>query len=267
MERYFHIRYEFDRAAVHRHIAAALAQPPAADGQGRAGYICVADGNVLTHVQKDAAYRRVVDGALFSICDSSWVPLYLKWLYDIRREQYCGAQIFEDIVCSGRYRMAFLGTDDETLAALKAALIPRNPAVEEMPFISLPYRAAEAFDYPAIAAELNAAGADIIWVALGAPKQDEFMQLLTPHLRRGLAIGVGAVFNFVSGRVPRAPKAIVALHLEFAWRLLREPRKQATRCWNIATTLPRLLLEERKRRHTTTPGNDSGNTPTESPHG
>ncbi len=239
MERYFHIRYEFDRDAVHRLIADTLAQ-------GRSGYICVADGNVLTHVQRDVAYRSTVDGALFSICDSGWVPLYLRWLYGIRRQQYCGAQIFQDIVRAGEHRMAFLGTDDATLADLRCKLAEWNPAVVDMPFEALPYRDVEGFDYPAIAERLNAAGVDIIWVALGAPKQDEFMKRLTPHLQRGVALGVGAVFNFYSGRIRRAPRWMVALKLEFVHRIFREPRKQIARCWGIVSTLPRLLREERK---------------------
>ena len=87
METYFQIRYEFDPAAVHAGIRGALAE-------NRAAYICVADGNILTMVHRDAAYRATVSESLFSICDSSWVPLYLRRLYGIERQQYCGAQIF-----------------------------------------------------------------------------------------------------------------------------------------------------------------------------
>ncbi len=240
METYFQIRYEFDPTAVHRHIREAV------DAQ-RPGYICVADGNILTMVHHDAAYRATVDGALFSICDSSWVPLYLRRLYGIERQQYCGAQIFRDIVGAGEYRMAFLGTNDATLADLRSAISAWNHAVAAMPFTALPFCAVEDFDYPAIAAVLEEQGVDIIWVALGAPKQEQFMQRLRPHLRRGVMIGVGAVFNFYSGHIRRAPSLFVRLHLEFAWRLLTEPRKQFRRCWQIVTALPAIYSEERMR--------------------
>lgn len=240
METYFQIRYEFDPAAVHRHIREAV------DLQ-RPGYICVADGNILTLVHQDPAYRATVGEAMFSICDSSWVPLYLRRLYGIQRQQYCGAQIFRDIVGAGEYRMAFLGTDDATLADLRTALSAWNPAVADMPFTALPFCKVEDFDYPAIAAALAEQGVDIIWVALGAPKQEQFMQRLRPHLRRGVMLGVGAVFNFYSGHVRRAPAPFVRLHLEFVWRLLTEPRKQFKRCWNIITTLPGIYSREKAR--------------------
>ena len=238
METYFQIRYEFDPAAVHRHIREAV------DAQ-RPGYICVADGNILTMVHHDAAYRATVDAALFSICDSSWVPLYLRRLYGLERQQYCGAQIFRDIVGAGEYRMAFLGTNDATLADLRRAISAWNPAVADMPFTALPFCAVEDFDYPAIAAALEEQGVDIIWVALGAPKQEQFMQRLRPHLRRGVMLGVGAVFNFYSGHIRRAPSLFVRLHLEFAWRLLTEPRKQFRRCWQILTALPAIYRREK----------------------
>ncbi len=245
METYFQIRYEFDPAAVHRHIREAVdSQCP--------GYICVADGNILTLVHQDPAYRATVGEALFSICDSSWVPLYLRRLYGIHRQQYCGAQIFRDIVGAGEYRMAFLGTDDATLANLRSAISAWNPAVADMPFTSLPFCKVEGFDYSAIAAALAEQGADIIWVALGAPKQEQFMQRLRPHLRRGVMLGVGAVFNFYSGHVRRAPAPFVRLHLEFVWRLLTEPRKQFKRCWNIITTLPGIYSRERHLNHSAT---------------
>ena len=127
METFFNIRYEFDPQAVHGEIWQAVSQ-------GKTGYICVADANILSLVHRNADYRRTVDEALFSICDSSWVPVFLRCLYGIRRPHYCGAQIFRDLVSSGHYRMAFLGGNAQVLHSLRAAIAPWNPAVAAMPF-------------------------------------------------------------------------------------------------------------------------------------
>ena len=241
VESFFNIRYEFAPAAVRRGISEAVCA-------GQAGYICVADGNILAMVHRDAEYRRTVDGALFSVCDSSWVPLYLRRLYGIQREQYCGAQLFSDLVGSGAYTMAFLGSSERTLAALRHALAARRPELAAAPYIPLPYCAAEEFDYPAIAARLAEHGSpDIIWVALGAPKQEEFARRLAALLPRGVVIGVGAVFNFASGTIRRAPRWMQRCHLEFLHRLLTEPRKQLRRCLRILTSLPAIYLTERHR--------------------
>ena len=68
-----------------------------------------------------------------------------------------------------------------------------------MTFLELPYMSVEEFDYANIAKEIETDEADIIWIALGAPKQEYFMDRLKPHLKRGVMIAVGAVFKFYSG--------------------------------------------------------------------
>lgn len=234
METYFRIRYEFSKDEVHRRIREAVSRR-------EAGYICVADGNILSLVHRDTEYRRTVSEAMFSICDSSWVPIFLRYLYGIRREHYCGAQIFRNVISSGHYRMAFLGGSAEILHDLRTGIASWNSAVVDMPFVALPFLPVDEFDYRAIAAELNVIGADIIWVALGAPKQEQFMQRLLPHLSLGVMIGVGAVFNFYSGHIRRAPAWLRSLHLEFLYRILAEPRKQIQRCTQILTTLPGII--------------------------
>lgn len=244
MEKYFNIRYEFDKQAVFRAIDEALLL-------GTPGYICVSDGVILATVNRDPDYRRVVDGSMFSICDSGYVPLYLRWIYGIERKQYCGSEIFMDIVHQRRYRMAFLGTTQSTLDGLKRNLSEVDPRIDGMWFYPLPYKAVDDFDYPAIAEMIEKDGAEIIWVALGAPKQEIFMSKLKPHLKRGVMIAVGAAFKFYSGTdVSRAPYWMVRAHLEFLYRIYCEPKKQLRRCMMIVVSLPKLLFQEwgRKRR-------------------
>lgn len=241
METFFNIRYEFDREAVLHRIQEAV-------DCGSPSYVCVADGNILALVHRDPVYRQTVAESLFSICDSSWVPVFLRWLYGIDRSPYCGAQIFQDLVSSRRFSMAFVGAQADVLADLRANIAAWNPGVVDMPFIELPFRRVEDFDYPAIARQLDATQPDLVWVALGAPKQERFMQRLRPHLHRGVMIGVGAVFNFYSAHVRRAPAWLRSLRLEFLGRIVAEPRKQLARCAVILSSLPAIVREEQRRK-------------------
>ena len=269
MAAYFHINYELSRAKALERIdarcslgdksGAGVTQPQRSeDGRSRhrtcppgpeegAAYVCVADGNVLVQVHRDPEYRAVVQGAMFSICDSSWVPLYLKRLYGFQPEQYSGSDIFRDITGARRYTMAFLGASQDVLDALKTKLTAEaDPRIADMLFLALPYAQAEGFDYEGIAAEVNQADPDIVWVALGAPKQERFAARLAPLLRRGVVIPVGAVFNFRAGLgIRRAPDWMVKMHLEFVYRLFSEPRKQLRRVWQILRWTPAILREER----------------------
>ena len=204
---------------------------------------------VVCTVNRVPEYRDVVNGGMFSICDSSYVPLYIKWIYGRQYQQYCGSQIFKDIVSSRKYRMIFLGTQQKILDSLQRNLMQMNPAVRDMTFVELPFCSADEFDYESIARMIEADGADIVWVALGAPKQEYFMSRLKPHLKHGVMIAVGAAFKFYSGvDEKRAPKWMVDHHLEFVYRLGRDPKKQFRRCYHILATLPGLLLAERKRK-------------------
>lgn len=248
METYFNIRYEFERDEVHRAIETRLNSPGS-------DYVCVADGVILDTANRHPEYLEVVNSGMFAICDSSFVPLYIKWLYGRQREQYCGADIFRDIVSSRRYRMIFLGSQQHVLDALRANITKWNPDVETMIFRELPFLSVEEFDYAAIGRMVEEDGADIVWVSLGAPKQEYFMHHLKPYLHRGVMIAVGAAFKYFSGlKERRAPDWMVRAHMEFLFRITQSPRKQLRRCRDILASLPRLLLDEKRRMvHYTTP--------------
>lgn len=242
MNTFFNIRYELDIDEVHRAIARRLPDP-------ESDYICVADGVILNTANRDADYLRVVNGGMFSICDSSYVPLYLRWIYGHKYPQYCGCDIFRDIVTEGKYRMIFLGAQQYILDGLRERTSEWNADVRRMNFVELPFLDVRDFDYPAIARMIEEDGAEIVWVALGAPKQEIFMSMLKPHLHHGVMIAVGAAFKFFSGvDTNRAPEWMVRNHLEFLHRLTKEPAKQFRRCFDIIRTLPGLLVREWRRK-------------------
>lgn len=240
MEHYFGINYEFDYDTVLRRIDNRLEQ-------GESGYICVSDGVILNTVHRSAEYRRVVQEAMFCVCDSSYVPLYIKWIYKEQHPQLSGSELTKRIVESQRYKMAFIGGDKQILDALKRRLSDSNPAVSEMLFMELPFCHVADFDYESIAAQLNEYLPDVIFVSLGAPKQEIFMNYLKPHLKRGVAIAVGAAFKFHAGiKERRAPTWMVNNHLEWLYRIWQDPKKQIPRCFWIVRTTPRILLHEWK---------------------
>ena len=117
-----------------------------------------------------------------------------------------------------------------------------------MQFETLPFRSVDEFDYEDIARKINADNPDIIWVSLGAPKQEMFMNRLEPYLNRGIMFGFGAIFNFNSGvsAVKRAPGWMLKLRLEWLYRAFNEPKKNIPRYWNFIKILPRLIREEKR---------------------
>lgn len=242
MHNYFNINYEFERERIHTAISEQL-------GREGADYICVADGVILDTANRHEDYLKVVNSGMFSICDSSFVPIYVRMIHGHRCSQYCGSEIFHDIVSSGLYRMAFLGANQKILNSLRENISEWNHDVRGMLFRELPFLEVGQFDYPAIADEINADGAEIVWVALGAPKQEYFMHRLKPYLKRGVLIAVGAAFKFYANTGERrAPGWMIRNHMEFVFRITQEPRKQLRRCRSILASLPRLLWRESKQK-------------------
>ena len=239
---YFNINYELNKREALRLIDHQV-------DAGEPGYVCVADGVILNMANRNPDYLEVINGSLFSICDSSYVPLYLKWIYGIKAEQYCGSDIFMDIIKLKKYQMFFLGSSRDVLDALKAQLCQTDDRINTMMFEELPFLSVEQFDYKEIARKIEEAHVDIIWVSLGAPKQEVFMSRLKPHLKRGVIIAVGAAFKFIGGMdEKRAPKWMVDHHLEFVYRIFSSPKKQLKRCAWIVVTLPQLLYREWRKK-------------------
>jgi exopolysaccharide biosynthesis WecB/TagA/CpsF family protein len=76
-----------------------------------------------------------------------------------------------------------------------------------------------------IVAEINAAGADVVWVALGVPKEYEFCVKNKDRLKAGWVVTAGGCFNFVTGHYRRAPQWMQKASLEWLYRLWREPKR------------------------------------------
>ncbi len=81
----------------------------------------------------------------------------------------------------------------------------------------------ETAEEDAIIQEINASGADVLLVAMGVPRQELWIDRHLPNLEVGLAMGVGGLFDYYSGRIPRAPQWVREIGMEWVWRLLQEP--------------------------------------------
>ena len=74
-------------------------------------------------------------------------------------------------------------------------------------------------------AAINAAGADFVWVGMGCPKQEQWMQRYRRHLDASVILATGAAFDFIAGTVSQAPSAMQRLGLEWLYRFAMEPKR------------------------------------------
>jgi N-acetylglucosaminyldiphosphoundecaprenol N-acetyl-beta-D-mannosaminyltransferase len=239
MNKYFNIYLEFDKKVANQTIETTIEQ-------GGKGYVCAIEANNLAIANRNKEFKTTINSALVNICDGSNIAWLLGKIHERPYSSYIGSDIFKNFVNKCRYRQYFLGNTTDVLASLKSNLCQIDPRISDMCFDSLPFCTVEDFDYKAIAEKINTDNADIIWVSLGAPKQEQFMNQLLPYLNRGIMFGVGAAFNFNSnvGQIKRAPKWMLKSRLEWLYRAFEEPKKNIPRYWNFIKLLPKLIKME-----------------------
>jgi N-acetylglucosaminyldiphosphoundecaprenol N-acetyl-beta-D-mannosaminyltransferase len=123
------------------------------------------------------------------------------------------------------WRHALYGSSEEVLHELQNHLTRRFPKLGIVGAISPPYGEMSDAQARQDVAALNAMRPDIIWIGLSTPKQEMWMCRWRPGLTANVLIGVGAAFDFHSGRVKQAPRFLQRHGLEWAYRLGREPRR------------------------------------------
>ena len=139
--------------------------------------------------------------------------------------------------------IAFFGTTDEVLAKTGAALQAIAPGLiiahSESPPLGFDPESPAA---EAAAARITASGARIVFVALGAPKQELFAAHMAERFPQLGFICIGAALDFIAGAQVRAPGILQKLGLEWVWRLASNPSRMAKRYALCALIMARLVL-------------------------
>jgi N-acetylglucosaminyldiphosphoundecaprenol N-acetyl-beta-D-mannosaminyltransferase len=163
-----------------------------------------------------------------------WVPDGIApiWLARLRGHRNVdrapGAEIMVEFLKRANekhYSSYFYGDTEETLALLCETVTGKYPNHRVAGAYSPPFRALSPPEDAAIVAQINATKPDILWVALGMPKQDVWIHDRLKNLNVPVAIGVGAAFAFVAGTVPRCPEWMGRTGFEWVYRFLKEPSK------------------------------------------
>jgi len=126
---------------------------------------------------------------------------------------------------SGVRMFLYGGRNQGALVQLVLNLRHRYPGLQIAGGYSPPFRPETEEERDAIAAEINASGADIVWVGTGQPKQEKWMAEMRDRLDAPILAGVGAAFDFHAGLVPQAPPWMQTSGLEWTYRLAHEPRR------------------------------------------
>jgi N-acetylglucosaminyldiphosphoundecaprenol N-acetyl-beta-D-mannosaminyltransferase len=210
------------------------------------GYSCAVNANIIVECFKNKEYLEIIKKSVFNTCDGINVKRLYNALYKDKIELYTGPDLFQDLAFKKEYVHFFLGGQGQVLNGLRTELQKTNKSISNNHFYSPPFLPVDKFDYQFIANLINKQKPDIIWIGLGAPKQEIFMSNLLPYLDRGLMIAVGAAFNFYSGldKFKQAPDIMKKYHVIWLFRAFQEPKRIIKRQLRSLFYLPLIYFKE-----------------------
>lgn len=187
--------------------------------------------------RKNPAFRETINHAALVLPDGIGIIWASRILACPFPERVTGVDLLPQLAaCSARqgYRLFLLGAAPSVAQEVARIFQRRFPGLE----IAGTYAGSPApADAERILHLIRAARPDILTVAYGAPRQDLWIRQHAQALGEAgvsIAIGVGGAYDFISGRVPRAPRWMQRAGLEWAFRLLRQPR----RLWRMRVLFP-----------------------------
>ena len=175
---------------------------------------------------RDQAFRNVLNSANLLAPDGILALTVARFHGYRLKKRDSGPELmwrFSEVANQSGFKYFLYGDTPDTLAALSAKLAETFHNVKLVGNYSPPYRPATGEEDDAIVGMINQANPDVLWVALGMPRQEQWIWEHREKLKVPVAVGAGASFKFLSGMVRRAPPWVRNSGFEWLWRLLHEP--------------------------------------------
>jgi N-acetylglucosaminyldiphosphoundecaprenol N-acetyl-beta-D-mannosaminyltransferase len=189
--------------------------------------------DMVVKAARDPAFGRTLASAGLLTADGMPIVWLGRALGGTFPERVTGADLVPEIAraCAETgFRVFFLGAAEGVAAEAARRLQASHPGLQVAGVLSPPIgfdRSPETLQ-PVFEA-VRAARPDVLFVALGAPRQERFLEMHAAALGAKVALGIGAAIDMAAGRVHRAPKIVQRMGAEWLWRLAREPRRLGRR--------------------------------------
>lgn len=210
--------------------------------RGQRNFVVIANPHSVLTCRRDPEMRRAVNQAGLILPDGVGIIHGAKILGLSHQGRVTGPTLMLKLCDWGRehgYRHFFYGGGEGVAEKLAEKLSQAWPGLQVAGTLCPPFRPPNAKENEEMIEQINQARPDIVWVGLGAPKQEKWMANHIHRIHTTAMIGVGAAFDFHSGNVSWAPPLLRQAGLEWAYRLALEPR----RMWRRNLDSPLFLLK------------------------
>lgn len=205
-------------------------------------YVCCAPASSLMFARKDRKLARAFAEAAIVTPDGMGVVYAARLLGEKIEDRVYGPDLMllqlERAAAVGTPTYFYGGFDDDALERLVAEYREQFPALVVAGAWSPPHRPLTLDEAEQAAAAINDSGARIVWVGIGSPKQEIWMQANRAGLNAPVLVGVGAAFDFHTGRTKQAPSWMQRSGLEWLYRIAQDPIRLGRR---YLLTLPHFV--------------------------
>ena len=206
--------------------------------QLRGNYICVSNVHTVVMAYRNKDYQNVQNSAAMALPDGKPLSMVSRQRGYVEAGRVPGPDLMPKVFQASegaKFRHFFYGSTQEVLDRLRNKIEEKYPDLIIAGMYSPPFRSMTEEEDEEIIQMINKARPDFIWVALGAPKQENWMYEHRGKLN-GVMIGVGAAFAFEAGTVKRAPGWMQELCLEWLYRIIQDPGRLIPRYFDTNFT-------------------------------
>lgn len=201
------------------------------DENAAATYFACVNPHSVMQARRDREFFTALEKSSLNTADGVGIVLASRLLGGFARERVCGPDIFERVCAKLNHqragtRMFFLGTTEDTLRLLSARFATDFPNLIVAGTLAPPFRAEfTSQDEEMMIDVINGSRAEVLWLGLGAPKQEKLALRLRDRLKVRLIAPVGGVFDFYTGRVKLPPMWMQRAGLIWFYRWCQQPRR------------------------------------------
>lgn len=190
-------------------------------------YVCFANVHMLVEANQDAAFNNILSEASLVTPDGTPVAAAVGWFHKKKQERVAGMDLMPALLEEAARRgqsVYFYGTTEKVLEAITTRARRELPNLRIVGAYSPPFRPLTPEEDAADVAAIQAADPDLLFVALGCPRQEKWMAA-HKHQIRACMLGVGQAFLVYAGLEKRLPLWARRLGLEWTYRLWLEPQR------------------------------------------
>jgi N-acetylglucosaminyldiphosphoundecaprenol N-acetyl-beta-D-mannosaminyltransferase len=190
-------------------------------------YVCVANVHMCIEAYGDVDFQDCVNSADLVVADGVPVAKGVNLLYGVEQSRIAGMDLLPDLMAEAQNKalsVFFYGSTQDVIDSTWAFCNSHYPQLIVAGSISPPFRKLSAEESADVIAKINSSGCNIVFVALGCPKQEVWMSQMKGKINATM-VGIGGALPVLIGDQKRAPLWMQKFALEWFYRLMQEPKR------------------------------------------